>query len=47
LAVEAKAPGKRSNTTPLQDREIAAIQAAGGIAIVVDDLSQLATILVS
>jgi hypothetical protein len=47
LGIEAKAPGKRSNTTPLQDREIAAIQAAGGIAIVVDDVSQLATILES
>jgi hypothetical protein len=45
LGIEAKAPGKRGNTTPLQDREIAAIQAAGGIAIVVDDVSQLATIL--
>lgn len=45
LGIEAKAPGKRGNTTPLQDRELAAIRAAGGVSIVVDDVSQLATIL--
>jgi hypothetical protein len=45
LAIEAKAPGKRSNTTALQDFQLNAIRAAGGIAIVVDDVSQLRSIL--
>lgn len=40
-AVEAKAPGKRDNTTANQDRVIDAINAAGGVAIVVDDAKQL------
>ena len=41
LAIETKAPGKRSNTTVLQKRQIAAIQDAGGDAVVIDDVSQL------
>ena len=41
LAIEAKAPGKRSNTTTMQDRQLAESAAAGGIALVVDDVSQL------
>ena len=41
LAIEAKAPGKRSNTTALQDKQIEGIRTAGGKAIVVDDVSQL------
>lgn len=41
LGIEAKAPGKRRNTTALQDIQIAAIQAAGGWALVVDDPAQL------
>jgi hypothetical protein len=41
LAIETKAPGKRGNTTANQDRHIANIQAAGGIALVVDDIEQL------
>lgn len=41
FAIEAKAPGKRRNTTELQDRQIAAIHQAGGGAIVVDDVAQL------
>lgn len=41
LAIEAKAPGKRKNTTVLQDKQIAGILKAGGIAIVVDDVAQL------
>lgn len=45
LAIEAKAPGKRNNTTPNQKRELAAIAAAGGIAIVVDDISQVEEVL--
>lgn len=41
LGIEVKAPGKRSNTTTMQERQLAQITAAGGIAIVVDDVSQL------
>jgi hypothetical protein len=41
LAIEAKAPGKRSNTTTMQKDQIAAIAAAGGTALVVDDVSLL------
>jgi len=41
LGIECKAKGKRNNTTALQDIQIAAIQAAGGWALVVDDPSQL------
>ena len=41
LAIETKAPGKRGNTTVLQKRQIAAIQDAGGDAVVIDDVSQL------
>ena len=41
LGIEAKAPGKRSHTTALQDIQLAAIRAANGWAIVVDDAQQL------
>jgi Holliday junction resolvase len=41
LAIEAKAAGKRANTSALQDREIAAIRQAKGWAVVVDDVAQL------
>ena len=41
LAIEAKAPGKRGNTTPNQQRVLFEISAAGGISLVVDDASQL------
>ena len=41
LAIETKAPGKRSNTTELQDRQIMAIHKAGGSAVVIDDVRQL------
>lgn len=41
LAIETKAPGKRSNTTILQDQQIAGIHKAGGAAIVIDDVAQL------
>lgn len=41
LAIEAKAPGKRGNTSALQEREINAIRTASGWAVVVDDVSQL------
>lgn len=41
LAIETKAPGKRSNVTPNQFRVLAEITAHDGMAIVVDDVSQL------
>lgn len=41
LAIETKAPGKRKNTTALQDIQIAAIRAARGWALVIDDVAQL------
>jgi len=41
LAFETKAPGKLKNTTPNQDREIAGINKAEGLAIVVDDVEQV------
>lgn len=44
VAIETKAPGKRGNTTARQDAEIAGIIAAGGVAVVVDDVSQLDTL---
>lgn len=45
LAIETKAPGKRSSTTANQDREIQAIRDAMGIAIVIDDVKQLDEVL--
>jgi hypothetical protein len=44
VAIETKAPGKRSNTTRNQDRELRSINKAGGHAVVVDDVSQLAAL---
>lgn len=41
LAIEAKAPGKRRNTTVMQDNQIIGIHKSNGIAVVVDDVSQL------
>ena len=41
LAFEVKSPGKIGNTTANQDREIAGINAAHGLAIVVDDVEQV------
>lgn len=41
MAFEVKAPGKRKNTTPNQDREIEWIASANGLALVVDDVSQV------
>lgn len=41
LAIETKAPGKRTQTTPNQDRVIAEIKDHSGRAIVVDDVSQV------
>ena len=41
VGIETKAPGKRHQTTANQDREIRDINKAGGLAIVIDDVSQL------
>lgn len=41
LGIEVKAPGTRSNTSDVQRRQLAGIAAAGGIALVVDDVSQM------
>lgn len=41
VAIETKAPGKRSSTTPNQKRRIAEIQQAQGVALVVDDVAQV------
>ena len=45
LAVETKAPGKRGNTTPNQKRVLGEISEHGGLAVVVDDVSQLQEVL--
>ena len=44
IAIETKAPGKRKNTTPNQEREIASINDAEGLAVVVDDVCQVEAI---
>jgi hypothetical protein len=44
VAIETKAPGKRAQTTPNQDREIQWINRAGGFALVVDNIEQLETL---
>jgi hypothetical protein len=44
IALEIKAPGKRGNTTPHQEMQMAGIRASGGIAVVVDDVSALVEI---
>jgi hypothetical protein len=41
LGIEAKAPGKRKNTSDAQDARIKEIHEAGGAVLVVDDVSQL------
>lgn len=41
IAIEAKAKGKLGTVTELQKRQIGQINAAGGIAVAVDDVSQL------
>lgn len=47
LAIETKAPGKRNNTTANQDLQLRLIDEAGGIALVVDDVSQVEKLFVS
>ena len=41
VGIETKAPGKRNNSTPNQNRELAWIARSGGTALVVDDVRQL------
>ena len=41
FTVETKAPGKRDNTTPIQQRVMREILENGGYAIVVDDAKQV------
>jgi hypothetical protein len=45
IGLEVKAPGKRANTSALQDRQIAAIRESGGVAVVIDDVDQLDEVL--
>lgn len=45
LAIETKAPGKRSNTNPNQKLRIEEINTAGGTAVVIDDVTQLLELL--
>ena len=45
VGIECKAPGKRSNTSELQKMQLDSIQKCDGIAVVVDDVSQLVPIL--
>lgn len=39
VGIECKAPGKLGTVTPLQERELKAIEAAGGISILADNAS--------
>ena len=41
VGIEAKAPGKRGCTTALQDMQLQLIHEAGGLSIIVDDVTQL------
>ena len=44
IGIEAKAKGMAHNTTHMQDQQIKAIQDAGGLSFVCDDVSQLANV---
>jgi len=44
VGIECKAPGKRFNTSELQKMQLTAIAKHEGIAVVVDDVSQLVPI---
>lgn len=46
LAIETKAPGRASSTTPLQERNIAGINGAGGLAIVATSVDDVVTAVV-
>lgn len=45
VAIEVKAPGRINRTTAMQKLQIAAINASGGVAVVIDDVSQLEGVL--
>jgi hypothetical protein len=45
IAIETKAPGKLKNVTPNQRRRLAEIEAAKGLALVIDDIAVLRSIL--
>lgn len=45
LAIEAKAPRKENTVRPLQQMQIDAIRAAGGLAVVVSDIEQLRSLI--
>ncbi len=45
LAIETKAPGNINNLTANQERRLYEIHQAGGIAVVIDDVSKLKEIL--
>lgn len=45
FGIECKAPGKRENTSALQDRELEGIAKAKGVALVVDRVEQLKEVL--
>jgi hypothetical protein len=45
IAIETKAPGKRANTTPNQERVLAELAAHNALVIVVDDVTQLETLI--
>lgn len=47
LAIETKAPGKKSQTTANQDRVLQEINSHGGVAVVVDDAAALDKLLFS
>ena len=44
IGIEAKAPGKLSNTSTMQDQQLAEIRTAGGLTLVCDDVSVLANL---
>ncbi len=45
FSIETKAPGKISNVSANQERRILEITTSGGIAVVIDDVSQLEEVL--
>lgn len=45
VGIECKAPGKRGNTTPNQDMQIAGINGSGGFAFVADCLEDVVRVL--
>ncbi len=41
VGIETKAPGKKMNTTPLQDMQMKKISQSGGLSFVVDNVNEL------